>query len=423
MIRSIFSAISGMRAQQTFMDVVGNNIANVNTTGYKAARITFEDMLSQTYQGAAAADANRGSTNAGQIGLGSKVEAVGMMTAAGNLQATQSPTDLAIQGQGYFVLGNANGQGAQIFTRDGSFTMGSDGSLVAANGLHVLGWAADPVTGLVNQSTALTSLKIPVGDPLATLASSKLDYTGNLNSATDANAPPPANSVVTSVTMYDSLGQSHPVSVTFTKTNNSTDAWSWAASTTEVGVSVAGSGTMTFDPATGAFKGVPGSKSDGTISLTVANGAKSPQSVDLSFAGLTQLGSATSANGSSDGQAPGSLADMNVDSSGVVTGIYSNGVKRVIGQVAMGEFANPQGLVRQGGNDFSSSAASGNPIIGAASSGGRGQISSGYLEMSNVDLTQEFSNMIMAERGFEASSRVITVSDQLLQTLVNLKTQ
>lgn len=422
MIRSLFSAISGMRIHQTFMDVVGNNIANVNTTGYKSSRITFEDLISQTTHGAAPPSATQSSINPEQVGLGAQVAGTTTLLAQGNLQATQSPTDLAIQGDGYFIL--SNGQGDQVYTRDGSFNIGADGALANANGLDVLGWKADPTTGLVNTSSPLGPVSIPIGDPLAAQTSTELTFNGNLDQAVDATSTDPtAKEVQSSVTVYDSLGQAHQLTLTFTKTSNATNSWSWTASTTETGVTVSGSGTVAFNATNGNFTDSNGTSPDGTISLTLGNGATSPQSLNLNFDGLTQIAASSQVNATTDGQPPGALTGVTVDPSGDVTGVYSNGAKRLLGQVALSTFANPQGLIRDGSNNFSATAGSGNAVVGTSGTGGRGAISSGYLEMSNVDLTQEFSNMILAERGFEANSRVITVSDQMLQELVNLKQQ
>ncbi len=422
MIRSLFSAISGLRIHQTFMDVVGNNIANVNTTGYKGARVTFEDLLSQTVQGPNGPSASQATVNPGQVGLGAQVSDIGMITANGNLQATQSPTDLAIQGDGFFVL--SNGQGGQVYTRDGSFSQGANGALVSSSGLQVLGWKPDPTTGQINASGPLVPLAIPTGDPQVAMASTTLTLTGNLDARLDSTATTAASKQVqATVTVYDSLGTAHDVTLTFTKTDNASNSWSWAPTTTETGASVSGGGTISFNGATGAINQTNGAPPTATLSLTLANGATSPQSLSLSLGSLTQLAATSSPTATTDGQGAGTLTQLSVDSTGEVTGIYSNGAKRLLGQVALATFVNNQGLLRQGDNGFSSTVASGNAQLGIPGSSGRGAISSGYLEMSNVDLSQEFSNMILAERGFQASSRVITVSDAMLQELVNLKPQ
>ena len=420
MMRSLFTAISGLSGYQTFMDVIGNNIANVNTTGFKAARVNFQDLLSQTFRNSSGVGSINGGTNPVQVGEGVRIGAISMMPQQGNLQTTQSPTDLAIQGDGFFVL--SDGQGGQAYTRDGSFTVSSNGTLVDAMGQQVLGWTPNATTGQIDPTKPLQPLVIPSGDQTLANASTQITFTGNLDQRLDATSTNASNnSTQQTVDVYDSLGHDHQVTLTFKKTNNTTNAWSWTASTTETGVSVSGSGTMTFDPTTGAYINTGGPSPNGTISLTLGNGATTPQAVNLSFSSITQLASSTSLAVSGDGNSPGQLSSIGIDSSGVITGTFSNGVKRPIGQVAMATFANSQSLLRLGGNDYSSTSGSGNAIIGAAGVGGRGSITSGSLEMSNVDLAQEFTNMIVAERGFQASSRVITVSDTMLQDMVNLK--
>jgi flagellar hook protein FlgE len=422
MLRSLFSAISGLRTNQTFMDVVGNNIANVNTTGYKSARVTFEDLLSQNVRGGTAPSAQTGGINPAQVGLGSQVASIGMMNAQGNLQATESPTDLAIQGDGFFVLGDGNS--GRVYTRDGSFNLSPNGTLSNANGLPVLGWLPDPTTGQIDQSQPLQPITIPTGDQMIGQASTTVTFKGNLDQRLDATATSTsAKSVLATVNLFDSLGHAHQVTVTFTKTSNTANTWSWSVSTTEAGVSVSGSGTLSFDPSTGAYTDVNGASPDGTITLNLSNGAASPQAVNVDFGNLTQVAADSSVDGPADGLAPGSLTSFTIGADGTVTGVYSNGLQKVLGQLATASFTNPQGLMRQGGNVFTTSPNSGTPVVGAPGSGGRGQVSSGFLEMSNVDLAQEFTNMIMAERGFQASSRVITTSDEILQELVNLKRQ
>jgi flagellar hook protein FlgE len=422
MMRSLFTAISGLSNYQTFMDVIGNNIANVNTTGFKAARVTFQDLLSQTLRYSTAPNAQNGGTSPIQIGEGTRIGSISLVPAEGNLQTTQSPTDLAIQGDGFFVL--SDGQGGRVYTRDGSFTVSSNGYLVDANGQPVLGWAPNPTTGLIDPTKPLQPLVIPANSQTLAQATSQVTFTGNLDQRLDATATNVSDkSTQETIDVYDSLGRDHQITITFEKTNNASNSWSWTASTTETGVTVSGSGTLTFDPTTGAYVNSSGTSPNGTLSLTLGNGATSPQSVNLSFTGLTQLASSTSLAVNSDGEAPGQLTSIGIDANGVITGTFSDGLNRPIGQVATATFANPQALLRLGGNDLTATPSSGNPIIGAPGTGGRGTLSSGSLEMSNVDLAQEFTNMIVAERGFQASSLVITVSDQILQDLVNLKQQ
>lgn len=418
MMRSLFSAISGLRSHQTFMDVVGNNIANVNTTGFKSSRVTFQDLLNQTTQGGTAPDGQRGGINPIQIGLGSQVAAITMMTGQGNLQATQSPTDLAIQGNGFFVL--SNGQGGQVYTRDGSFSVGPDGSLTNANGLQVMGWLPDPTTGQIDRTQPLQPIVLPSKDQIVSAPSTTATFTGNLDQRLDATDPDVADkSVAVTVNVYDSLGQTHQVTITFTKTDNATNAWSWTATESDAAMTIqagTGTGTIDFQAASGVYN-----SSTGTLELDFTNGAASNQTIALDFTSLTQLAEASTADASTDGANAGALTKFSIGANGEITGLYSNGQQRLLGQLALASFANPQGLLREGGNVFTTSPNSGEAVIGAPGVGGRGLVSSGYLEMSNVDLAQEFTNMILAERGFQASSRVINATDSILQELVNLR--
>lgn len=419
MMRSLFSAISGLRNHQTFMDVVGNNISNVNTAAFKSSRVTFQDILSQTLTGASAPTATRGGTNPVQVGLGSTMASIDTNQAQGSLQSTGRVTDLAIQGDGYFVL--ANGAGGQFYTRDGSFSIAVDGSLVNANGFRVLGWVADPTTGAVDSAQPPQALVLPNAGDLVSQASTTSTFAGNLDQRLDATDPNPNNkSVTTTLTVYDSLGNAHQITVTFMKTNNATNQWSWTASTTEPGVAVTGSGTLLFDGTTGLYTDTNGAAPDGTIQVTLTNGAAN-LNVGVHFNSLTQLAASSDVKTQTDGAGPGSLSTVSIGVDGQVTGVYTNGARRLLGQIALATFANPAGLTKLGGNLFGVSPNSGDPNIGTPTSGNRGEIRSGFLEMSNVDLAQEFTNMILAERGFQANSRVITATDEMLQDLVNIR--
>ncbi|HEY8475916.1 MAG TPA: flagellar hook protein FlgE [Chloroflexota bacterium] len=419
MMRSLFSAISGLRNHQTFMDVVGNNISNVNTTAFKASRVTFQDIMSQTLSGASAPTETRGGTNPVQVGLGSTLASIDTIHTQGSLQSTGRLTDLAIQGDGYFVL--SNGLGGQVYTRDGSFSIAVDGSLVNANGLRVLGWMADPTTGAIDTTQPLQPIVLPRDGDLIGMASTTSTFYGNLDQRLDATDPNPANkSVTTSITVYDSLGQSHQITVTFTKTDNATNQWSWTASTSEPGVTVTGNGTLQFDSTTGLYNDANGAAADGTIQVTLTNGAAN-LNLDVHFSSLTQLASSSDVQARTDGAGPGSLSTVSIGVDGQITGIYTSGARRVLGQIATATFANPAGLVKIGNNLYEVSPNAGDPDIGAPTTGSRGEVRSGFLEMSNVDLAQEFTNMILAERGFQANSRIITATDEMLQDLVNIR--
>jgi flagellar hook protein FlgE len=315
-------------------------------------------------------------------------------------------TDMAIQGDGYFVMSDGN---QNFFTRDGTFDLALDGTLASASsGLHVLGWQADPITGLINTAVPPTNVAVPIGAGMTGKASTTLTVAGNLDSN---NAGGAANAVTLTSTVYDSQGNALPVTLTATK-GATPDNWTIAAS----GTGVTGTANVVFN---GSGKVATGGTA--TMTLTLTNGATTPQTVTLDLSTLTQLASTSDLNSNTDGASAGSLTSFTVGQAGDITGIYSNGYKQPLGQIALASFANPGGLVKAGGNLFSSSANSGTASIGTPDSAGRGQIATGFLEGSNVDLAQQFTNMIMAERGFQANSKVITTSDEILQDLVNLK--
>jgi len=409
MMRSMFAAISGLKNHQTFMDVVGNNIANVNTTGFKQSRVTFQDILSQTLRGASGPQAGRGGVNGEQIGLGVLVSGIDTIQSQGTLQSTGKSTDMAIQGDGYFVMSDGK---QNMFTRDGAFDLALDGTLASASsGLHVLGWQANPLTGLVNTSVPPTNITVPIGAGMTGKASTTLAINGNLDSNNLGGA---ANAVTLSSTVYDGQGNAVPVTYTFTKTAANT--WT-VVPTTPLPNSVAGSSTITFS---GTGQVATGGTS--SLTLTLANGATVPGPITVDLSKITQLASTPSdLNSNTDGASAGSLTSFTVGQAGDITGVYSNGFKQPLGQIAMASFANPSGLVKSGGNLFAASANSGTANIGIPNSAGRGSIATGFLEGSNVDLAQQFTNMIMAERGFQANSKVITTSDEILMDLVNLK--
>ncbi|MCM8746462.1 flagellar hook protein FlgE [Thermomicrobium sp. CFH 73360] len=422
MMRSMFSAISGLRAHQTWMDVIGNNIANVNTTGFKVGRVRFTDILSQLVRGASGPTEQRGGINPLQIGLGAVVGAVDTIHTQGALQLTGKPSDLAIQGDGFFVVSDGS---QTLYTRDGAFDIGSDLRLVnPSNGFYVLGWPAD-ANGNVDTAGPVGPITIPIGQQLDAVPSTQITVQGNLDANQDTTATPPH--YVTKVSIIDSQGKRHEFYILFEKTGPNT--WDYtmqeddprtAATEDDPEFALGGttSGTLVFD-ADGNLDAA--ASSIAAVDLDSSGGGASVVSVTPDFSRLTQLAAASTANAAANGAPAGSLTTFTVSQSGEVLGIYSNGVTKVIGQVALALFTNPGGLMKVGGNAYSPTVNSGEPIIGPADSGGRGKIASGYLEMSNVDLAQEFTSMIMAQRGFQANSRVITASDEVLQELVNLR--
>jgi flagellar hook protein FlgE len=413
----MFSAISGLRGHQIMMDVIGNNIANVNTVGFKSGRVNFQDIMSQTLHSANAPQGNLGSINPAQIGLGITVAGIGVLQTQGNLQATGKTTDMAIQGDGFFM--ESDGAGT-YYTRDGAFDIALDGSLGnPASGMKVQGWQAD-ATGKFDITQPVTNITIPIGQRTTAMATSTMSIGGNLDAgAADATIVP------TTTTVFDSLGVAHQVKINFTKTG--ANSWSWAAASdpTDTGIDVAqvaaaagvppvNNGILTF-----STSGIE-TASTGSLSFTFPDGA-TPTTPSIDFSQMTQFSGQGQPTGQTDGFTSGTLVTFSVGNSGQVSGVYTNGSTQVLGQIALANFLNSAGLMRAGQNNFAPSSASGSANIGIAGTGGRGTVTTGALEMSNVDLATQFTSMITAERGFQANSRVITTSDEMLQELVNLK--
>ena len=411
MLRSMFSAISGLRGHQIMMDVIGNNIANVNTVGFKSGRVNFQDILSQTLHGATAPQGGLGSINPAQIGLGMTVAGIDVLQTQGNLQSTGKTTDMAIQGDGFFV--ESDGAGT-YYTRDGAFDIALDGSLAnPASGMKVQGWQAD-AAGKIDITQPISNLVIPIGQRTTALATSNVTLSGNL----DAGAAV-GTSVPTTMTVFDSLGIAHSVKVTFTKT--AANQWDWAATkdAADAGITITpaagvNQGSLTYSSG-GVF-----SASTGTLSFAFPDGATSTTPA-ISLAQMTQFSGTSQPSGQTDGFTSGTLVTFAVGNAGELSGVYSNGQTQVLGQIALANFLNSAGLLRAGQNNFAATSASGAANIGTAATGGRGSVTTGALEMSNVDLATQFTGMITAERGFQANSRVITTSDEMLQELVNLK--
>jgi flagellar hook protein FlgE len=287
MMRSMFAAISGLKNHQTFMDVVGNNIANVNTTGFKQSRVTFQDILSQTVRGPSGPQGGRGGVNPEQVGLGVLISGIDTIQTQGTLQSTGKLTDMAIQGDGYFVMSDGK---QNFFSRDGAFDLGIDGTLVnPSTGLHVMGWNTNPTTGLIDSSVPPTNLNIPVGAGMTGKASTSLTTAGNLDSNTAAGA---ANAVPLSVTVYDSQGNAIPLTLTFTK--NGPNTWSVVPTSTSTLVqSVTGGGPLVFN---GAGRVQSGSPASLLVNLNTANdGSTTPMSLSLDMSQITQLASTPSA--------------------------------------------------------------------------------------------------------------------------------
>lgn len=396
MLRSMFAAISGLRNHQIRMDVIGHNIANVNTHGFKRSRVTFQEALSQTMQGASRPGDGRGGTNPMQVGLGMNLGAIDTFHTQGSLESTGRPTDLAIDGAGYFILRGVGD--SHYYTRAGAFGWDGNGTLVNGAGLIVQGQRYDPVTQ--EWALEISDIRLFGEDKQAPpRQTQEVTFTGNL--AADGSG------YIRSITVYDVLGRAKTVTFSFTKDANNPNTWNWTATWGDSGEAT---GSISFDD-TGKY-------SSGNDDIEIDG-----QTIHLDFSAITQY----AAEGESylelnqDGYAKGDLVEVFFDTGGVITGVYSNGESRPLYRLVLANFANPEGLNNLGNTLFSESNNSGPAQLGLAGQGSFGTISPSSLEMSNVDLAQEFTDMIITQRGFQANSRIITTSDELLQELVNLK--
>lgn len=568
MLRAMNSAISGLKNHQTMMDVISNNIANVNTTGFKSSRVTFQTLLAQTIRGSIPGAIGSGGQDSIQIGLGMAISGVDKLNTQGVLSNTSKLTDMAISGDGYFIMTDGY---RKFYSRDGAFDLDSTGALISpSTGLRVNGWVAETNASgqkVINSAMPPSApLTIPLGAGVNAKSSSMVSFNGNLNgsstdlvssgvvesstvasaisfatTATDAltftyggktynatistaltkdastiadlatavaaavnaaltaggetdvvqvtasdsasvsaegglvfkaakslsfGSSPSSNlelgaalkgrastgleSMTTSIVAYDTLGMAHELTVKFQKQVPTaagvtpavgSNTWKWTVANLDAGttlkadtVSGQAFGFVSFDP-TGKFQSAatstlagataPVSATDLTgsrVTLNFANGQAQGQQLLLDFTRMTQLqdGNTVSAV-ENDGHPTGTLTSFTVGSNGVITGSYSNGVQEALGQIALATFANPSGLSLVSQNLMSESANSGIPQVGVPGAGSRGQINGGQLELSNVDLSVQFTDMIRAERGFQANSRIITTSDEMLQDLVNLK--
>lgn len=554
MMPSLFSAVSGLTNHQTRMDVIGDNIANVNTIGFKGSRVSFATGFSQLLEAPDGPSETRGGKNGIEVGLGMRISSIDRVFEQGNFENTGNRTDLAIQGDGFFVVGDGN---QQYYTRSGNFQLDADGSLLAAGGrYHVLGRLADK-NGVLISSSSVEPLTLPFAEKDPARATTEISYFCNLdassskarmhtasiaftsngnpatmstainsldqvtaglddgdqvviagtnrggqavsftftygasndgttlgdlvnriNSSAGYNSAAPEGSTIsvdasgklllrdnlsgasqttiamnfvdeggasamllptfanteagttgthsTSISVYDSRGDKHKVEITFTQDVTEANKWNWEIVVDDGAIDdindrlMGSSGSVRFntDGSLLAFEGGP---------LTFSPGEAQGMVINLNggtvgtFDGITQFASpSTTIALNQDGHGMGVLQDFAVDSSGRITGSYSNGISRTLGQIALARFANPSGLQLAGENIYRGTVNSGDAMIGLES-GNVNQIYSGYLELSSVDLAEQFTDMIIAQRGFQASARVITTADQLLNEVTQLK--
>ncbi|HEY8320036.1 MAG TPA: flagellar hook protein FlgE [Amnibacterium sp.] len=390
MLRSLYAGISGLRAEQTMLDVTSNNIANVNTTGFKSSSVQFEDTLSQTLSAAGLPQPTKAGTNPNQVGLGVRVAAITTNLAQGEQQSTGNNLDTMISGDGYFVT--TIGTQTQ-YTRDGAFHWDAQGRLASADGGLVKGWSA--VGGVINTGGAPSPISLPSGSVAPAVATTKAVVTGNLDS-TGAGGQS-----VKEISVYAADGTRKTLSITFTPGANG--AWSYSAGD--------GSGA----PVTGTVQCANGAVT-GATKFTTSDGI----TIDMSgLTGFADLSTATIAT--QDGTAAGRLLSTSMGNDGTLSGTFSNGATIPLARLALATFVNPEGLAKAGNSTLQETLNSGSPTLTTAGEGSAGTIVAGALEASNVDLSQEFTNLIIAQRGFQANARIITTSDQVLQELVQLK--
>jgi flagellar hook protein FlgE len=499
MIRSMFTAINALYVHQEFMDVVSDNLANVNTPGFKSSYMSFKNQFAQTLSTGAAPTTNLGGINPIQVGLGAVMGTVSPVFTPGPLESTGRQLDLAIAGEGFFIYNNGT---TPQYSRDGNVQMDSEGYLVnGSTGARVQGWQSDLATQKLDTTAALTGIRIPVDSSVA-LQTTKVSVTGNLDVNTNTKDPKwiadpvtsgsvidPASaslgSYATTFGIYDSLGNLQNITLTFQRlsstgslndnsglnlqTGTGSPVQYWTVHLTGVsspsgspahiiadsvnakGIDLMGaayglsSGSAAnvdaynfdtkypaLDISGGGHSPISGIKFNefgqidyGTqnLTLTIDGGAgAATRQVTIDLSSLTMLNSpSTVAANDQNGLPGGGLTGFNIsDVDGKIYGVYSNGSQRVIGQFGLASFSNPSGLVREGNNVYSVGLNSGLARISPPGSGDKGSIQSGYREGSNVDMSREFANMILAQRGFEASTRLITTSDQMLQQLVNI---
>ena len=478
MMRSLFSGVSGLKVHQTKMDVIGNNISNVNTIGFKASSVTFSDVFYQTTQSASGPNAQTGTTgrNAMQIGLGSTVAGItSSITTSGASQRTDNPFDVMIDGDSFFIV---NSGGTNYFTKAGSFNIDSQGTLCTSSGASVMGWQVDPDDETKTVAAAVTPLAIMSPENLyaAPEATTSVYVSGNIDSKDTQIASDTGSSI--NMTFFDSLGNSYTAQLKVWQSDDSTNVYSvgvadvkdstgqsifvrklvddttgevtYEASSIssvslggqDIAATVNEDGTvtmandsaplLTFNSATGAFVNVGENEGQKSLSFAISSDANSPfKTIDVDFSSITMYSTSGSSSleatkgsleGTGAGKQVGNMTGVSIDASGKIYGKYDNGDSRLLGQIAVASFANPAGLEAVGSSMYAATQNSGDfDGVGQDPTKGGGSLSTGVLEMSNVDLASQFTDMITTQRGYQANSRIITTSDTLLEELINLK--
>src|SRR5476649_1815919 len=415
---SFSQAVSGLNAASSNLDVIGNNIANSATSGFKSATASFADMFS-------------GSPN----GMGGKVAGITQDFSDRTTPTTNRSLDVALSGNGFFRMTDANG--GVFYSRNCQLSLDENRNLVNSQGLSVTGYPATGTPPTIAQGAQPVALNIP-----NTMMIAKATTTGtmaaNLNStdrtpatATFSSSDPTSYNYVNTITTYDSLGNSHDNNVYFVKSATVANSWDVYSQDSSVTGSTAGKiGSLNFSTSgtlvsTADAAGVVSTPATSLVlpMNTTANGAATPQTVALSFQGSIQQNTGSNSIGTlkQDGYAAGQMTGYQINNDGTISGVYSNQQTQLLGQIVLSNFSNPEGLKSEGDNVWSSTQSSGQPITGVAGAGGFGNMTSGALEASNVDLSKELVNMIVAQRNYQSNAQTIKTQDSILNTLVNLR--
>jgi flagellar hook protein FlgE len=422
-LSSLYTGITGMQGQGEALAIYGDNIANANTAGFKVSRPEFQDVIAKSLKGLLGGN---------QIGRGTRLGAVNPVFSQGSIVQTESATDLAITGDGFFVIRGPDGES---FTRNGAFHFDKDGKVINADGYQLQGFQADG-DGRITSQMGDISIDRTVVDASQTKKVQlfmNLDIRADKNVVFDPNKPDQTAHFATGATVYDSAGSPHVVTVYFNREDDG--VWKWRAM--GKGEEIAGgkkgqmieqaSGRLLFDG-----EGRLQEQITDRNSFNFAKGAKGDQKIEFNFGKskkeggdgveVTQYGTASEAYKTiQDGFTGGTLAGLTFNDDGVLSAMYTNGQTVNLAQVALAKFENPEGLFKMGQNRFRESRLSGQATIGAPQAGGRGRISSKTIESSTTDIANEFINLMTSQRNFQANSRVISVSDELLQEVLNLK--
>lgn len=434
MMRSLYSGVAGLKTHQTRMDVIGNNIANVNTVGFKGSSVQFMDVLYQTTQRATGSNPANGAggTNAKQIGLGTTTASITkQLEGTGSAETTNNPYDLMLNSDSFFIVSRGN---MNYFTKVGAFKMDSAGYLVTGTGEMVMGWQVDPNDPTQVRKDTVSALQIesPANQYSEPQATTNAYVSGNIDK-TDAVFED-GGAKIMNVTIYDEKGYGYNVKMNV-KQNNTADKNTYTVSIESItdsnNVPITATYNLSgdqliYDKNTGAFQSVGGGKA---ITLTINDASFSPISIDFSTSTMyaTSASSTIKLNkgdlkGLGGGRKVGKLDDVSINTDGKIYGVYDNGEEKLLGQIAVAKFANPAGLEAIGNSLYQTTQNSGDfDGIGQEVTEGGGTMSQGVIEMSDVDLSTEFTDMIVTQRGFQANSRIITTSDTMLEELINLK--